>query len=266
MGQLTQPVSTAAHPVRRARSGWRFVPVALGTAAVLAGCGASDHHVQRAAVSSAHQPLAVNQVAATGQTGPQTHAMPRKHVKTHVTPRTHATPRAHVDVRRSSPKRAPHAGVSSAHNPLAVSQAAVTGQTGPGPTGHDPTVRGETAGRRRSDHHATARRDDQDHQRHEHRDDRHVGRAYVGLCDLERVPGPDSDHHVTGKPAVEQRRPPVAASGWPRVRTAACASPRRGHGRSGCVRRREGASMLQHASAHVRFARLFPRSTYRSVW
>jgi hypothetical protein len=134
MGQLTQALSTEAHPVRRARSAWRFVPVALGTAAVLAGCGASDHRAPRAAASSAHQ-RAANQPAATGQTGPQAHVTPRTHVTrhTHVTPRTRVTPRTHVAIRRSSAKRAPHVAVSSAHQPLTVSQAAVTGQTGPGP-------------------------------------------------------------------------------------------------------------------------------------
>jgi hypothetical protein len=123
MGQLAPPVNTEPDPVVRARSAWWLVPVALGTAAALAGCGASDHRSPRLAMPSAHMPLAVNQAAATGQTGPRTHVMPR----------THVTPQRHVTIRRSSAKHASRVTVSSAHSSIAVSQAAVASQAGPGP-------------------------------------------------------------------------------------------------------------------------------------
>jgi hypothetical protein len=152
MGHLGQPVSTETHPVRRALSGWRLVPVALGTAAALAGCGAGSH-APRVAMSSAQAHPAIGQTAAAGQTGPGAHATVRrssaKHAGAHVTVRrssakhagAHVTVRrsstkhagARVTVRRSSAKHAPGVAVSSRHEPLAVSQAAVTGQTGPGP-------------------------------------------------------------------------------------------------------------------------------------
>jgi hypothetical protein len=129
MGQLAPPVNTEPNPVVRARSAWWLVPVALGTAAALAGCGASDHRSQRVAVPSAHMPLTVNQAAAAGQTMPRTHVTSQ----THVTPRTHVAQETHVTIQRSSAKHGSRVALSSAHNSIAVSQAAVTSQAGPGP-------------------------------------------------------------------------------------------------------------------------------------
>jgi hypothetical protein len=65
MGHLEQPVSSEIHPVRRALSGWRLVPVALGTVAALAGCGAGAHRAPGvAAVAPAQERPAVGHRAA----------------------------------------------------------------------------------------------------------------------------------------------------------------------------------------------------------
>jgi hypothetical protein len=151
MGHLAQPISTEAHPVRRTLSAWRLAPVALGTAAVLAGCGAAGHGAPSAAVSSAHEHPAISQTAPTGQTG--THVTVRrssaKHSGADVTVRHPSAKHSAADVndrrssakhsgadvttRRSSAKRGARVPASSAHQHLAISQAAVTSQTGPGP-------------------------------------------------------------------------------------------------------------------------------------
>lgn len=144
MGQLTQAPSTMTHPVRHALSGWRSVPVLLGTAAALAGCaGAGGHSAPRAAAgvstesrvavssahpamgqaaraprvaaSSAHRRRAIRRAAAAGQTGH----------------------RVRVTIRRSAAKHTPHVAVPSAHHhgstpPATVSEASVTSQTGAG--------------------------------------------------------------------------------------------------------------------------------------
>lgn len=144
MGQLTQPVSTERHPVRRALTAWRLVPVALGTAAALAACGAGDHQAPRAAASSAQTHSATGPTSASRQAGPGRHvAIRRSHAKraSHV-----AAPAAHHASRVVAPSahRAAHGAASrakhssrmsgsSAGRHLAVSQAAVTGQMGPGP-------------------------------------------------------------------------------------------------------------------------------------
>jgi hypothetical protein len=153
MGQLAQPGSIDAHPVRRTRSAWRLVPVALGTAAVLAGCGAGGHRAPSAAVSAAHEHPTISQTAATGQTGPGADVTVRrssakhsganvtvrhssaKHSRANVTVRRSSAKHsgANVTVRHSSAKRGPRVAASSAHQHLAISQAAVTSQIGPGP-------------------------------------------------------------------------------------------------------------------------------------
>ena len=141
MGQLAQPGSREADAVRRSRSAWRLVPVALGTAAVLAGCGAAGHQATRVTASPAHASAAASQAEATGQTGPRSHVtgrvhgMPRTHGtrRTRVTRGTRVTHSAPVKIRRASAKRGARAATLSAHPHLAISQAAVTGQTGPGP-------------------------------------------------------------------------------------------------------------------------------------
>ena len=91
MGQLAQPGSTEDHPVRRTLSAWRLVPVALGTAAALAACGATDHGASRVAASSAHEHPAISQPTSTGQTGAG----------------------RHVAIRHSSAKRTSRVGATS---------------------------------------------------------------------------------------------------------------------------------------------------------
>ena len=155
MGQLTQPVSTERHPVRRALAAWRLVPVALGTAAALAACGAGDHQAPRAAASSAQPHSATGPTGASGRAGPGRHvAIRRSHAKraSHL-----ASPAAHHASRVAAPSahraasRAKHPSRmsgSSAGQHLAVSQAAVTGQMGPGP---HVTIRPSTANHSGSD-------------------------------------------------------------------------------------------------------------------
>jgi hypothetical protein len=144
MGQLKQPVSAEAHPVRRVVSAWRLVPLALGTAAVIAGCGAGGHRAPSVAASSAHAHPATGQAAATGQTGPRGHVTIRRSAAKHaghgaVSPRHHASHAAASSghhpshAAASSGHHASRVGASSAHTHLAISQAAVTGQIGPGP-------------------------------------------------------------------------------------------------------------------------------------
>jgi hypothetical protein len=143
MGQLAQPGSTEDHPVRRTLSAWKLVPVALGTAAALAACGATDHRAPRVAASSANEHPAISQTASTAQTGPGQHVAVRHssakrasrvgarsgHRASHVgAPPGHRASR----VVASSAKRTSRVARSSAHEPLAVSQPAVTGQIGPG--------------------------------------------------------------------------------------------------------------------------------------
>jgi hypothetical protein len=104
MGHLAQPSSTQAHPVRRTHSGWRLVPVVLGTAAVLAGCGAGGHRASRVAVSSAHEHTAVSHRAARV-----------------------AVSSAHEHTAVSS-HHGSRVAVSSAHKHSPISQTAATGQ------------------------------------------------------------------------------------------------------------------------------------------
>jgi hypothetical protein len=119
MGQLTQPVSTEAHPVRRARSAWRFVPVALGTAAVLAGCGASGHGAARVAGVSAHQHTVVSHRAL----GVAAVSSAHKH-------RAHSHHARRAAVLSAHKHRAlSHHAVPSAHQHPTTARAAATGQT-----------------------------------------------------------------------------------------------------------------------------------------
>jgi hypothetical protein len=137
MGHLAQRVSTGTGPVRRALSGWRLVPVALGTAAALAGCGAGGHSGPRVAMSpapgssalesSAHEHPATRQTARTSQT-----AATRRTASTAsaaIAPgdsvsdagaASGAGPGTHVTVRRSSAKR------SGAHVRTATSRPGAT--------------------------------------------------------------------------------------------------------------------------------------------
>jgi hypothetical protein len=107
MGQLAQLISTQFRPVRRVRSAWRLVPVALGTAAVLGGCGAGGQHAPGVAASSAHANPAVSSADANPAV---------------------SSADAHPAVSAADA----HPAVSSAHAHPAVSQAAATAQTGPG--------------------------------------------------------------------------------------------------------------------------------------
>jgi hypothetical protein len=146
MGHLTQPSSTQAHRVRSARSAWRLAPVALGTAAVLAGCGAGGHaatpriaassanahpasakHAPGVTVSPAHRTR--HAAASSAHRARHVAASPAHHARhVAVSPAHHARHAA-----ASSAHRARHATVSPAHAAVAISQAAVTGQGGAGP-------------------------------------------------------------------------------------------------------------------------------------
>ena len=128
MGQLTQPVSTEAHPVRRARSAWRFVPVALGTAAVLAGCGAGGHRAPRVAAVSAH----AHTVASHRAPGVAGVSSAHKHrALSHHALRA-AVPSAHKH--RALSHHTLRAAVPVVHKHAATARAAATGQTATPPS------------------------------------------------------------------------------------------------------------------------------------
>lgn len=101
MGQLGQPRNTEA---RRVLGAWRLVPVALGTAAVLAGCGAGGHPTPpitgsstQAHAAASQTRSAISQASATGQIGPGAHVTSRRSSAQHSG--------AGVTTRRSSAKR-----------------------------------------------------------------------------------------------------------------------------------------------------------------
>jgi hypothetical protein len=123
MGHLVQPISTEAHPVRRARSAWRLVPVALGTAAALAGCGAGGHHATGvAAVSPAREHPAVSHRAARD-------AVSSAHKHAAVSHRTARDAVSSTHKHATITHRAARHAVSSTHKHPAISHAAATGQT-----------------------------------------------------------------------------------------------------------------------------------------
>ena len=204
MGQLVQSISTKAHPVRRALTPWRVVPVALGTAAVLAGCGAGGHPAPRAAVSSAHARPASSH-----------HARKVAAATAHAHPATQppCAEGCGCDSARASGEQPPGAegcgcdGASApCERPHDVCQSrrragvlrCRAGQCGSGCRG---TNRRWICGGPRQ---PSAWCEDQDHHWHAQCDDRHLGRGHVGIPGLDRVRGPDSDLHVAGEPAVEQ--------------------------------------------------------------
>ena len=194
MGHLAQPVSTETHPVRRALSGWRLVPVALGTAAALAGCGAAGHRAP--GVAAGRQRRRTRRSVSARRTAAVSSAHKHRPTVGHRAARGAASVGAQARDASESPRGA-RAQRRRPHKHPAISQAAATGQTAspasaapfqaiwcrvPAPRsalrpGHTyrPTFLGETLGRRHSDRHTTAGHDDQDYQRHEQREDRHAG-------------------------------------------------------------------------------------------
>lgn len=123
MGQLTQPAGTEARHVRRGRLAWRLLPVAFGTAAVLAGCGAGTHSAPGvAAVSSAHSTV-------SHRTPRDAVSSARKHPAVVHHAARGAVSSAHTH--RRVAHRTARTAASSAHGHPAISQPEAAGQTAP---------------------------------------------------------------------------------------------------------------------------------------